>query len=228
MKATPLAELRRAEVLDLIGTFCEIGRDLPSPHASPPTSKPRPTNQIRVIRIERSAPVVAEIKAWAPTVSITRKHIREDHRGMLDHWTGLTAFLESPWESLDNNLTDSQNPVASSSDATPLRQQVQARNRGSSPCCISSSKPHRSGAKTTPGPSSAAPPRPLSSIPDGYACLAPSRLRALRQSAPTDGLPNRACVADRVPAIPLFVAAAGVGTGPTLRNLRTHCPARVK
>lgn len=109
VKATPFAEAACKEVLDLIGKLYEIERDLPNPHALVGDEQTAALAQIRTIRQERSAPVVAEIKAWGGRQSaLPESTFAKAIRYMFDNWSGLTAFLDNPWAPLDNNLVERQ------------------------------------------------------------------------------------------------------------------------
>lgn len=109
VKAMPFAEAACREVLDLIGKLYDIERDLPNPHALAGDEQRAALDQIRAIRQERSAPVVAEIKAWAARqAALPESTFAKAIRYMFDNWSGLTAFLENPWAPLDNNLVERQ------------------------------------------------------------------------------------------------------------------------
>lgn len=109
VKATPFAEAACNEVLDLIGKLYEIERDLPNPHALEGDDQKAALEQIRAIRQERSAPIIAEIKTWVGCQAALREStFAKAIRYMVDQWSGLTAFLENPWAPLDNNLVERQ------------------------------------------------------------------------------------------------------------------------
>jgi transposase len=98
VKATPFAEAACNEVLDLIGKLYEIERDLPNPHALEGDDQKAALEQIRAIRQERSAPIIAEIKMWVGRqAALPESTFAKAIKYMVDQWSGLTAFLENPW-----------------------------------------------------------------------------------------------------------------------------------
>lgn len=109
VKATPFAEAACKEVLDLIGRLYEIERDLPNPHALDGDVQKAALEHILAIRQERSAPIVAEIKAWVGRqAALPESTFAKAINYMVDQWPGLTGFLENPWAPLDNNLVERQ------------------------------------------------------------------------------------------------------------------------
>ena len=108
VKAEPFAPTC-AEVIDLIGKLYEIERDLPNPHALEGADREAALTHIRAIRQERSAPIVAQIKAWATRQqALPESTFRKAIQYMLDLWHGLTVFLENPWVVLDNSFVERQ------------------------------------------------------------------------------------------------------------------------
>lgn len=108
VKAEPYAPTC-AEVIDLIGKLYEVERDLPNPHVLEGAARETALADIRATRQSRSAPVVAEIKAWAGRQhALPESSFRKAIQYMLDLWHGLTVFLENPWVVLDNNLVERQ------------------------------------------------------------------------------------------------------------------------
>ena len=108
VKAEPFAPAC-AEVIDLIGKLYEVEHDLPNPHVLAGAEREAALAQILAARRERSAPVVAEIKAWAERQQgLPESSFRKAIKYMLDLWHGLTVFLQNPWVPLDNNLVERQ------------------------------------------------------------------------------------------------------------------------
>ena len=94
---------RRSSILS--GGLYEIERHLPNPHALEGADQKAALEHILAIRQERSAPIVAEIKAWVGRqAALPESTFAKAIKYMVDQWDGLTAFLENPWAPLDNNL----------------------------------------------------------------------------------------------------------------------------
>jgi transposase len=97
-----------AEVLDLIGQLYAVERECPSRVG--PASETAATDlqdQRARLRTERSAPLVAAIRAWAHQQrALPESGLGKAIAYMLGLWPGLTRFLDDPRIPLDNNATE--------------------------------------------------------------------------------------------------------------------------
>lgn len=108
VKAEPFAP-ECSEVIDLIGKLYDVERDLPNPHILTGAEQDAALARILEARRERSAPITAEIRAWAGRQqALPEGTFRKAINYMLELWTGLTVFLDNAWVPLDNNLVERQ------------------------------------------------------------------------------------------------------------------------
>jgi transposase len=96
------------EVLDLIGQLYAVERECP-PRMGPATEAD--TNELQGqrarLRTERSAPLVAAIRAWGHQQrALPESGLGKAIAYMLGLWPGLTRFLDDPRIPLDNNATE--------------------------------------------------------------------------------------------------------------------------
>ena len=97
-----------AEVLDLIGRLYAVERECPLRVGAADAAGETALHSRRAaLRAERSAPLVAEIRAWA----LRQRALPESSLGkaiayMLGLWPGLLRFLDDPRIPLDNNATE--------------------------------------------------------------------------------------------------------------------------
>ncbi|MCP3170242.1 IS66 family transposase [Myxococcus sp. QH3KD-4-1] len=97
------------EVLLLIGELYAIEADLPSPHALTGEARTAALAHRLAVRQEKSAPVVASIRAWALAQrSLPGSAFRKALEYMHKLWPGLTLFLSNPLVPLDNNHVERQ------------------------------------------------------------------------------------------------------------------------
>jgi transposase len=90
------------EILDFIGELYKVERKVPEGLGREEALCLRAR-----LRQEESSPWVDEIRTWAFAQRASPgSGLRKAIEYMLDHWTGLTAFLEDPAIPLDNNATE--------------------------------------------------------------------------------------------------------------------------
>jgi len=96
------------EGLDLIGQLYAVERACPL--AAPGADAAEQTAALEhrtALRAERSAPIVAELRAWAHRQRVLpESSVGKAISYMLGLWPGLTRFLEDPRIPLDNNATE--------------------------------------------------------------------------------------------------------------------------
>jgi transposase len=97
-----------AEVLDLIGQLYTVERECPTRvGAALATEATELQDQRARLRAERSAPLVAAIRAWAQRQrALPESALGKAIAYMLGLWPGLTRFLDDPRIPLDNNATE--------------------------------------------------------------------------------------------------------------------------
>ena len=97
-----------AEVLDLIGRLYAVERDCPQRvRAGDPAESAELQQRRGQLRAERSAPLVAAIRAWAQQQrALPESSLGKAIAYMLGLWPGLTRFLDDPRIPLDNNATE--------------------------------------------------------------------------------------------------------------------------
>lgn len=90
------------EILELIGKLYALEK------AVPEAADREEALRLRAeLRRENSRPVIQEIKDWAfEQKASPESGLRKAIDYMLEHWTGLTRFLEDPEVPLDNNATE--------------------------------------------------------------------------------------------------------------------------
>lgn len=97
-----------AEVLDLFGQLYAVERECPRLPIAADQAEHAEMRQRRArLRAERSAPLVAEIRAWAHRQrALPESSLGKAIASMLGLWPGLTRFLADPRIPLDNNATE--------------------------------------------------------------------------------------------------------------------------
>jgi transposase len=96
------------EVLDLIGQLYAVERECPPRVGTATDAEDTDLRQPRAgLRAERSAPLVAAIRAWAQGQrTLPESSLGKAIAYMLGLWPGLTRFLDDPRIPLDNNATE--------------------------------------------------------------------------------------------------------------------------
>lgn len=93
--------------LDFIDELFRIERELDDPEPLDGDDRERALEARRRIRVERSKPVLDQLRAWAlEQMALPRSGLRKAIEYMLNYWNGLTAFVEQPLVPLDNNRTE--------------------------------------------------------------------------------------------------------------------------
>jgi len=97
-----------AEVLDLIGQLYAVERACPGlPLGADEAARAEVLRLRATLRAERSAPIVAEIRAWAQRQRVLPESgLGKAITYLLGLWLGLTRFLNDPRIPLDNNATE--------------------------------------------------------------------------------------------------------------------------
>jgi transposase len=97
-----------AEVLAFIGQLYTVERECPRLPMGATEAEHAALRQRRArLRGERSAPLVAEIRAWAQRQrALPESSLGKAISYMLGLWPGLTRFLDDPRIPLDNNATE--------------------------------------------------------------------------------------------------------------------------
>jgi transposase len=97
-----------AEVLDLIGQLYAVEQECPPRWGAATEAEDTALRQRRAhLRAERSAPLMAAIRAWAQQQrALPESSLGKAIAYMLGLWPGLTRCLENPRIPLDNNATE--------------------------------------------------------------------------------------------------------------------------
>jgi transposase len=108
VEAEPHYRVPCAEILDRIGQLYAVERECPRPAPAAAEPDRAAADQLRArLRAERSAPLVAEIRAWAERQrALPESSLGKAVAYMLGLWPGLTRFLTDPRIPLDNNATE--------------------------------------------------------------------------------------------------------------------------
>lgn len=95
------------EALAMIGELFAIERSLRAPDELEGDAKMEAVRERKRVRSEESQPIIEKLKKWAlEQHGLPKSGLRKATDYLLAYWKGLTAFLEDPLLSLDNNRTE--------------------------------------------------------------------------------------------------------------------------
>lgn len=91
------------EILTMIGELYKVEREVEGPFPGDSSAQ----DERRSLREEKSRPLIEDIREWAFSQGgLRRSNFGKAVAYMLNHWDGLTVFLDDPRVPLDNNAAE--------------------------------------------------------------------------------------------------------------------------